>query len=181
MNTQLSLFIASIFLLIPFAFSADCSVSLVEEKKFLSMSYDAFDQTENGWRQYAKLGCYHEMGVLIDKYVVLNKTRLANWQTIGVTWHAGQMYSFNNEYGIAKIRFEQSINPNEPENTPILWNDYVYATIAFLNNDMLKLKLHRDRIANGPVFNGKKSNLDVVDNLIRYFRQPYSTAYRSNH
>jgi hypothetical protein len=55
------------------------------------------------------------------------------------------------EYEIAKTRFKRSINPNEPENTFILWNDYVYATIAFLNNDMPKLKLYRDKIANGPI------------------------------
>lgn len=88
------------------------------------------------------------------------------------------MYAFNNEYEIAKLRFKQSINPKEPENMPILWNAYVYATIAFLNNDMHKLKLYRGKIANGPIFNGKKTNLDVVDNLIQYFGQPYLVAYR---
>ncbi|HZW61790.1 MAG TPA: hypothetical protein VFF04_06215 [Candidatus Babeliales bacterium] len=66
---------------------------------------------------------------------------------------------------------------NNTQNTPILWNDYVYATMAFLNNDMPKLKLYRDKIANGPIFNGKKLNLDVVDNLIQHFGQPYSVAY----
>jgi len=81
------------------------------------MSYDEFDQSDNGWRKYAKLDCYHEMGELIDKYLEKNKIILADWQVIGITWHAGQMYAFNNEYETAKIRFDNSINPNEPENT----------------------------------------------------------------
>ncbi len=95
-----------------------------------------------------------------------------------MTWHAGQLYAFNHEYEPAKIRFKQSINFNEPPNSPILWNDYVYATIAFLNNDLPKLKFHRNIIANGAISNsGNKQNLDVVDKLINNFGQPYSIAY----
>jgi len=168
------------FILIPSAFSANCSMTPINEEKLLAMSYDIFDQSKNGWRQYAKLGCYYEMGILIDKYLDKNKNILADWQIIGTTWHAGQMYAFNNNYETAKFRFDHSINPNEPENTPILWNDYVYATIAFLNNDMAKLKFYRDKIADGPTSNGKKLNLDVVDHLIQYFGQPYSVAYHPN-
>ncbi|MGT3155993.1 hypothetical protein ACVSNX_11380, partial [Legionella pneumophila] len=89
-------------------------------------------------------------------------------------------YAFGNQYRIAKNRFIHSINPNEPDNIPILWNDYVYATIAFLNNDMAKLKFHRDKIAAGPLLNGIKPNLNVVDNLILYFGKPYSIAYSGN-
>ena len=180
MKTRIILLTILLFILMPSAFSLSCSITPVEEEKLLSMSYDDFDQAENGWRQYAKLGCYHEIGILIDKYLDQKKSTLTAWQAIGVTWHAGQMYAFNNEYEIAKIRFEHSINPNEPEDTPILWNDYVYATLAFLSNDMPKLKLYRDKIANGPIFNGKKPNLDIVDNLIQYFGQSYSIAYHQN-
>lgn len=177
MKTRLILLTIMLSVLSPLVFSANCNISSAEEEKLLSMSYDVFDQSQYGWRQYAKEGCYYQAGVLIDNYLDKNKTILTDWQIIGVTWHAGQMYAFNNEYEIAKIRFENSINPNEPEDTPILWNDYVYATMAFLNNDMPKLKLYRDKIVNGPIFNGKKLNLDVVENLIQYFGQPYSVAY----
>lgn len=158
--------------------SVTCCVVVEEENKLLALSYDEFDQTEQGWRQHAKLGCYHEIGVLIDRYLEKNKERLLDWQVLGVTWHAGQMYAFNNEYNVAIIRFEQSINQDESENSPLLWNDYVYASIAFLNNDLPNLKLYRNKIANGPIINGRKPNLDVVDNLIQYFGQPYSEAYR---
>lgn len=176
MKAQIFLFIALALSFSP-AFSTTCYISSAETEKLLSMSYDEFDQADNGWRQYAKLGCYHEIGILIDKYLELKNSKLADWQITGITWHAGQMYAFNNEYEIAKIRFEHAINPHEPNDTPILWNDYVYATVAFLNDDLAKLKLYRNKIANGPTSNGKKTNLDVVDNLIQYFGQPYSVAY----
>ena len=180
MKIRSILFAILVFVSSPLAFPANCNISPAEEEKLLSMSYDIFDQSENGWRQYAKNSCYYQTGNLIDTYLEKNKNLLQDWQIIGITWHAGQMYAFNNNYEIAKTRFEHSINPNEPENTPIRWNDYVNATIAFLNGDMTKLKFYRDKIANGPTFNGKKQNLDVVDNLIQYFGQPYSVAYHPN-
>ncbi len=175
---QFFLLIGSFFILLSPGFSASCSISTMEKSKLLSMPYDDFDQQKNGWRQYAKLDCYHEVGVLIDKYLEQNINALLDWQIRIVTWHAGQLYASNNEYELAKIRFEQSIDKNEPKSSPILWNDYVYATIAFLNNDISKLSLCRDKIADGPSVNGKKPNLNVVDNLIQYFGQPYSEAYQ---
>jgi hypothetical protein len=182
MLRSISLLIVLLVLNIPtgsFAQTKNCGMTPGEEAKLLSMTYEKFDQSKAGWRQYVKKDCYWEAGVLIDKYLVKNKSTLNDWQIISITWHAGQMYAFNNNYEIAESRFNASINPNETENTPILWNDYVYATIAFLNNDMTKLKYYREKIANGPSFKGKKVNLDVVDNLIRSFGKPYSVAYHS--
>ena len=46
-----------------------------------------------------------------------------------------------------------------------------------LNKDLVKLRLHRELIANGPVLNGSKANLDVVDGLIKCFDQSYAVAY----
>lgn len=181
MKTKIFLCTTLFFILSPLAFAAPCHISNVEKEKLLLMSYDAFDQqAEKGWRQYAKLGCYHETGVLIDAYLKQNRATLADWQVANVMWHAGQVYAFNDEAKVAKIRFENSINPNEPKNTPILWNDYVHATIAFLEHDGAKLKLYRDKIANGPTFNGTKANLDVVNRLIQYIGHPYAEAYRAN-
>ena len=175
------LFTAILFISMSTAFAGVCSLSDIEEYTLLSMPFNNFDQTESGWRKYAESGCYHETGILIEKYIEQHKSDLANWQRIALSWHAGQMYAFNNEYQIAKKMFEDSINLNlqETEISPILWNEYVNASIAFLDKDMSKLKLYREKIANGPDLNGKKANLDVVDNLIKYFDEPYSLAYRA--
>lgn len=176
------LFTASVFISISTAFAGVCSLSGNDENALLSTPFDGFDQAENGWRKFAESGCYHETGILIEKYIEQHKSDLVNWQRIALTWHTGQMYAFNNEYQIAKKMFEDSINlnPQETEISPILWNEYVNATIAFLDKDMPNLKMYRERIANGPMLNGKKANLDVVDHLIKYFNEPYSRAYRSH-
>lgn len=176
---QYFLFLGLLLTLLSPVFSANYCIIPEEEHRILSMPYDEFDQKKDGWRHYATVGCYHEIGALIDKYLEKNEKTLSDWQLRIITWHAGQLYASNNEYELAQIRFEHSVNKNEPKNLPILWNDYVYATIAFLNNDRPKLIMHRNKIANGPSLNGKKSNLDVVDSLIRYLGEPYSKAYRS--
>lgn len=180
MKAKNILFVVLFFSLSPLAFAAPCHISNVEKEKLLSMPYQDFDQAKTGWRHYATIGCYHDVGVLIDAYLKQNKATLADWQVSGVTWHAGQVYAFNDEYEIAKMRFKSSINPNEPQNAPILWNDYVHATLAFLNHDRRKLILYRDKIANGPTFNGEKANLDVVNRLIKYIGHPYAEAYHTN-
>lgn len=149
----------------------------MQEERLLQMPYQDFDQTQKGWRAYANIGCFPEMGMLIDRYLERNKKELDHWQKIAITWHAGQMFAFHNDYLTAKLRFHRALDDNEMENPPLLWNDYVFATLAFLDKDRAKLEEHREKIAKGPILNGKKPNLDVVDNLIRYFDQPYSIAY----
>jgi hypothetical protein len=49
----------------------------------------------------------------------------------------------------------------------------VHATIAFVDRDLNKLKLHRDRIA----ATDSKMNLTVVDHLIQFFNERYIAAY----
>lgn len=168
--------LGALFFLSPL-FAQTCYLSSEQEEKLLQMPYYDFDQTENGWRHYANTGCYQKMGRLIDRYLEKNKTALVDWQKIAITWHAGQLFAFNNDYETAKVRFHHALDKNEGENPPLLWNDYVYATLAFLDKDRNKLELHREKIAKGPIINGKRPNLEVVDNLLLYFDQPYSFAY----
>lgn len=85
MKSQFIPLTTSLFILLSPAFSATCNIPSIEEKRFLSMSYEDFDQKSHGWRQYAKLGCYHDAGILIDKYLSKKKAILADWQIIGIT------------------------------------------------------------------------------------------------
>lgn len=154
----------------------ECSIAQ-EEDNLLSLSYNDFDQAKEGWRKYAKLACYNEVAVLIDKYLECHWSMLTSLEHRALTWHAGQMYAFNNEYEIAKLRFTYSLDPNESADSLIRWNDYVNATIAFLDNDLNKLQWYRDRIADGSMVNGTIPNLDVVEGLIIHFGQPYYESY----
>src|SRR5207245_2325121 len=102
----------------------------------------------------------------------LHRSELKPDQVVVLRWHAGQMDAFAGDSAAARPEFVGSVNPEEPADSPVLWNDYVFASVAFLDRDRETLLAHRNRIARGPVFNGKKPNLEVVDHLLEYFNRP---------
>ena len=116
---------------------------------------------------------------MIEDYLA-GREGLEQWQRRNLCFHAGQLYAFGNEYSTAKTWLERSRNVNESEGSPIRWNAYVAATIAFLDRDLELLKKKRDKIAAGPELNGKIPNLGVVDSLIANFERPYSEAYSAH-
>ena len=177
-NKIICLILSLIFF--PSANATECSISSDEENNLLTMSFDQFDQSKEGWRHLDGNGCYQQIAALIDRYTNQNETKINEWQKRILFWHAGQLYAFNNEYSIAKQHFLNAIDPNETSDSFMRWNDYAYATIAFLDHDLYALQQHRENIAIGPELNGKKPNLDVIDNLIKYFDEPYSVAYSKN-
>lgn len=149
------------------------------QEGLLNLSYQEFDQTPNqGWRSLAEEQGYLQAGEMIDRYLE-NNNNLEKWQIINLSFHSGQMYAFSDNYDIALLRFRNSINENEPVDTPILWNTYVNATIAFLEKDQDTLIEMRDKIASGPEFQGIIANLDIANKLIRDYGQSYSEAYLS--
>jgi hypothetical protein len=148
-----------------------CEVPEEVQLQFLMMSWDDFDQGDQGWRLYEKPGCYIAAGRLIDRYFE-TKPDLTTRDKRVLRFHAGQVYAFGGEYPLARARFLESFRA-EPETDGFPWNDYVHATIAFVDRDLDKLKLHRERIA----ATDTKMNLTVVDNLIQFFNASYMVAY----
>jgi hypothetical protein len=143
----------------------------------LGLDFNTFDQSPGaGWRQLAENGRFLETAALIDRYIRKHK-KLNESQTTILYFHAGQMYAFADDYATAVDRFKRSTYAQEPPQLPLRWNAYVQATIAFLNEDLDRLKECRKEIAEGPALEGEKPNLDVVDRLIRHFGEPYSKAY----
>ncbi|MBI2433437.1 MAG: hypothetical protein HYV26_11255 [Candidatus Hydrogenedentes bacterium] len=144
----------------------------------LDLSYSAFDQTlGSGWRDLADQEKYLEAARLIDRYEK-EKQDLEEWQRINLRFHAGQLYAFAGENKKAIARFKESLYAQEPENSPVKWNAYVLATIAFLEQDLERLSPLREEIADGPKLQGVVPNLEVVDRLIKYYDEPYAAAYR---
>jgi hypothetical protein len=149
-----------------------------EPPKELGLSYQDFDQRPGeGWRKIADEGNYLEATKLIDRYEK-EKKGLAEWQRVNLRFHSGQLYAFADRKDQALARFKTALVPKEPADSPIRWNAYVQATIAFLERDRKKLTELREEIAKGPKVQGVVPNLDVVDRLIEYFDEPYSVAYR---
>ena len=148
-------------------------------KSDLQLSYQDFDQKPGqGWRRLADGKKFLEAAQLIDRYAK-QKSGLAEWQQINLRFHAGQLYAFAGKERLALERFKKSLYAKLPANSPVRWNAYVRATIAFLEKDRDTLKKQREIIARGPKFRGSIPNLDVVDRLLKNFGQPYRTAYRA--
>lgn len=157
-----------------------CCISPEETEHLMNLPFQDFDQNhQGGWRSYQeKIGCYETAVGLLEKYKSRNIEKLNSAQVRILTWHAGQIDGFVGDTATARARFISAFDPNEPADSPLLWNDYVLASVAFLDHDLEMLQAHRNRIARGPVGpNGKPGNLNVVDNLIKYFDKSYGVAY----
>lgn len=158
--------------------SASRGQDTTESPEELGLSYQDFDQRPGGgWRKIADQGKHLEAARVIDRYEK-EKKGLEEWQRVNLRFHAGQLYAFADKKDQALARFKTALFPKEPADSPIRWNAYVQATIAFLERDRKKLADLREEIAKGPKLQGIVPNLDVVDRLIEYFDEPYPVAYR---
>ena len=89
------------------------------------------------------------------------------------------MYAFAGLTNLALERFENSILEEEPPQSPVRWNAYVEATLAFLRGDRETLLARREEIAAGPEMDGFIPNLNVVDAFVEHFGESYAVAYRA--
>lgn len=160
----------------------DCKAALKAQQRSLSFSFDAFDQKPHqGWRRLGEdLHCYREAAQLITRYLN-TKTKLTTSDIEILSFHAGQMLAFNNDYESAIPFIEKSFSKSLPPKYKTYadaWDAYVNATIAFLERDKPALEAYRDQVAAGPKLpNGEVMNLAVVDRLIKNFSKPYRKAY----
>lgn len=146
--------------------------------EFLQMSYRQFDQSlGKGWRVFAGAGAYADAAFLIEEYRAMHRETLSENELRILNFHAGQMFAFANDYAQARVRFAHAVDPNVERNMVRLWNDYVEATMAFLDRDLVLLKQKRERMAGRPKFFFVTPNLNVVDAFIKCFEEPYAVAY----
>ena len=140
----------------------------------LQLSYEAFDQTEDsGFRVLAKSGCPKEAADLIERYV-----EHTHAQERSLLWHIAQLRAEDGDSAEA-IRYARKVVGETEDHArhPLRWNDYVLATIAFLDHDKPRLILHRNRIAAASdAHPGNKLNLKLIDSLIRNFDKDYKYA-----
>lgn len=89
------------------------------------------------------------------------------------------MYAFSNQNNKAlELVLDVLLTEDQQSNSPFLWNDYVLATAGLLKNDLIKLKRHRDYLAQyGEGFKPNEMNLAILDRLIENFGQTYQIAY----
>ena len=171
MASKKNLIILMIILLLP------CFVQAQDQDGHPYAAYRAFDQTENkGWRGLANDEHYLEAGQAIDEFIAENES-LMQWQVRNLYFHGGQMFALADKSIVAVERFNKAIYADQPVDYPILWNAYIRATVAFLENDKAQLVEMRDKIENGPEFQGVTRNLDVVNKLLENYGSSYADAF----
>lgn len=185
-------FIGSLFALIlsgyvPVVLAAEgvsCEISKEQVERYLSLSFEEFDQTpDSGWRPYYENRCYETAATLLVKYIE-EHPELAEAHYM-LPFHTGQMYALDGQYAKA-IAFMKDGYSDIPS-TFVNWNAFVDANIAFLENELEVLRENRALIEKQPPLPdspgipqwaiGKKMNLDVVEGFINCFGESYETAY----
>lgn len=143
-------------------------------KTDLKFGYEAFDQTEGqGFRALDQIGCSRQAADLIEAYVKARGSKESS-----LVWHVAQLRASAGQTAQAIAAAKASINPKEDlAKSPFRWNDYVLATVAFLERDKAALQRHRDRVAEGREADmGNAMNLKLLDALVKHFDTSYDYA-----
>jgi hypothetical protein len=162
--------------------TSGCSFGPAELQTELDKSVSRFDQDMNGgWRALDQRGCTLQAAMLLDVYN-LDDVRSENKgdNRGALFFHAGQLYAMAGALRVAIRRFFSSLDPGEgAERDQVLsWNAYVLATIGFLKRDKESVRFQREQIAIGPKTDANKTNLRVVDGLLKCWDQSYKDAYQ---
>jgi hypothetical protein len=152
------------------------------------MSFDAFDQSDKGWRAIGqKRGCESKAVPIIRDYLSAHLD-LSSDQRSQLLWHEAQLLALDGQYA-ESVSILRSISESD-ENQRM----YSAATIAFLTGNKQALLVARSKLASLPKptdfdaaaksFHDSTGqtlswpiNLDVVDALIRCFGSSYRVAY----
>lgn len=140
----------------------------------LSLSYEAFDQTPGqGFRKLAQAGCEKQAADLIEAYIRANRPEQSS-----LRWHIAQLRASHGDYESAIEYANQTLRKKEDfDQNPLRWNDYVLATVGFLERNKDKLEYHRDRVAAASDQHpGNAINVKLLDSLIQYFDYNYKYA-----
>lgn len=158
--------------------TVDCAAELeIHLKSDLTLSYEEFDQTMgSGMRVLSAKGCHSESAELIEAYIAHNHATESS-----LRWHIAQHRAMAGEYDEAIQSAKAVLRSGEDlDNDPFRWNDYVLATIAFLEHDREALIRHRDNVAMGKdQHHGNAINLRLLDALVEHFGATYAEATRS--
>lgn len=153
----------------------DCAAVYAEHLATdLALSYEQFDQTEGqGFRVLAGLGCAKEAADLIEAYLAKTGATQSS-----LRWHIAQLRATQGDRAEA-VRYAKTCLREKEDfaANALRWNDYVRATIAFLERDREALVRHRDAVAAAKDDHfGNALNLKLLDALIRYFDHDYAYA-----
>lgn len=153
----------------------DCDVLFQEHMESdMELSYEAFDQTmDMGFRVLGAAGCHEQAADLIQAYIAHNEAEQRS-----LRWHVAQLRATHGDYEQA-VEYANSVllEAEDFAARALRWNDYVLATIAFLEKDREALAHHRNQVERGVGEHaGNELNLRLLDSLVRHFDQSYEYA-----
>lgn len=137
----------------------------------LSMDYKTFDQTPGKGLRSFTVNCQYQAFLSI-KFYLQNKEGLTQTQVRNLTFQAAQALASSGKEKESLIYFKRA--KTEINTTQLLWNEYIDATIAFIEKDIERLKHNRRLIAAQVNYVGNQINLRIVDQFIEKFDQKYS-------
>lgn len=158
----------------PAASAVDCAALYRQHLATdLTLSYTEFDQTlGKGMRPLADAGCAKEAADLIVAYIDQNKD-----QRSSLKWHVAQQRALQDARAEAVAYARLSLAPSEDfAQEPLRWNDYVLATIAFLEKDRKAFDHHAAQLAKGKAYFGNAINAKLLDKLSSNFDKNYKDA-----
>lgn len=175
MRRALWIVIPTLFTNLSFANTVDCQAKYqLHLKTDMTLTYQQFDQTENqGMRALAYAGCAKEAADLIVAYIKHNQAK-----EISLFWHVAQQRASEGNNAEAIVYAKQSLVAVEDwQKKPLRWNDYVLATIAFLEKDQTKFEQHRQVVLQAKDLHpGNAMNLQLLDKLKQHFKKSYQQA-----
>ena len=155
-----------------------CQIKPTQLGTLLALPFLKFDQDEaGGWRELADQGCKLEAALLIDAYLADAPPELSEMEKGNLYFHAGQLFAMSGQNRLAVSHMLHSLNPQEPIDGDLAWNDYVLASVAFLSRNRQQLQNERNQLAAAKQTRGNKINLGVVEGLANCFDKPYDVAY----
>ncbi|WP_440055143.1 hypothetical protein ACSLBF_03030 [Pseudoalteromonas sp. T1lg65] len=161
-------------LLTSIASYASCEEIYQQQSQKLDVSVNEFDQPPGaGWRALLDAKCYNEAVKLIDDYQQKHNT-----DNSALEWHYFQLLAFagrkEEAISVGKKIISELPATSSPE---FLWNEYVIASVAFLEGDNQTLMENRNKLAKHKEHFGNKMNLAAIDRLVNNIKQPYVIAY----
>jgi hypothetical protein len=141
-------------------------------ESFMQMPPREFDQSQEGWRSLANIGKKLEAAELIQEYIKLNEKRIKTPEGDEfedalelMHFHVGQQLAMSGikYYADAINSFKKSYYYKVGQRE--LWNQYVSATIGFLENDISKIENAINTIINSNNEDKRSGNLDFVLNF----------------
>ena len=153
-----------------------CTVTSADLSK---VTFDVFDQgldSPLSWRCLIYQGEIKQAEELIDKYMVLNKAGLEQYQLQALNFHAGQLAAMDGRYEEATEKFYLSFDNSNESAHYLSWNEYVSGTIYFLQGDIENLKQEIEKIESKNLeMDG--ANLRILKNYLRCPDHTYKEVY----